>query len=650
MDCVFVGAGDIAHEYASDMAGSELSLKAVCDLKRDRATSLVAEFGGEPYTDLESMLDDESAPLLLNLTNHASHAPVTRTGLEHDRHVFSQKPLALEAAEAYDLVRTAEQRGLSLGCAPCSTTRPAQRRAVVGLTDGRVGDVRVIYAHAHVGRVTEWHDTPASFLEVGPLYDGAVYPLTLLVSWYGPITRIRVASASDAWPARESQRPSGPSHFEAVLETAAGPVVRLTASFYVPHRSREFNSLEFHGDDGSLYLQDTGAMDDGTSLVQFGRQGREYVPMPPQYPSRRRGFAEGPVRLAHSVKTGEQNVESGYRAAHIVAICNAIERAVKKGRAVDVPHIEEAPEAEPRVAPDWQPSLDDSGAVRLPRIGFGCSRYRAGTYVDRRESIATALDAGYRLFDSAELYGNEERIGELLARPGAPDRSAIHLTSKVWNTNHGHLAEACRTTLDALGVDVLDTYLLHWPDAWVYQGPLYRLAELPPEEQETLTFPRDDDGEIREADVALTETWRSMGDLVTEGLVRAIGICNIGLDRLKPLLECGERSPAVVQVEAHPYEPRQELVDFCNARGIRVIAHTPLGPSELLTDPTVREVADELGASPAQTVLAWNVNRGVVPIPASNSAEHLVENLEAASIQLSPDQQDRINQLGEEAT
>lgn len=109
-------------------------------------------------------------------------------------------------------------------------------------------------------------------------------------------------------------------------------------------------------------------------------------------------------------------------------------------------------------------------AIRMPPVGFGCSRYRDGTYVDRIDSIATALDAGYRLFDSAELYGNEERIGAPLDRRGAPDREDLFLLSKVWNTNHQHVAEACEGMLEALNVDQLDCYMLPGPNRGSIKG------------------------------------------------------------------------------------------------------------------------------------------------------------------------------------
>jgi alcohol dehydrogenase (NADP+) len=664
--CAFVGAGAVAEKYAAGLAESPLELTAVCDLDGDRADRFAAAHGAAAYTDLDEMLAAEPAPLVVNLTSHGAHAPVTAQSLAADRHVFGEKPLALDGDEALALVETAERRGLALDAAPINHRCDAQRHVRGLLGDGRLGPVRLGYAHAHVGRVTEWHDHPDSFLDVGPLYDGGVYPLNLLVSWFGPVERVRTADAVDVWPDRESKSPGRPAHVEATLAFATGPTVRLTASLYAPHRSREFNSLELHGDDGSLYLEDSGALAADVETVAVGGSGREYVAAPHPFPRRERPYLDGPERLAVAVERGERPTAGGRRAAHVVAVCNAIEAAASSGQSVAVddcgvdrpalgpPPVRPPAEREERTAdgttdgtgrPRSAESVARAAAVRLPPVGFGCSRYRDGEYVDRIDSVATALDAGYRLLDSAELYGNEERIGDLLDAPGSPDRDGLFLVSKVWNTNHEHVAEACEGTLDALGVDALDCYMLHWPEAWAYQGPLRNLAAKPPAEQEALTFPTDGDGSPETVDVSLTETWRRLEALHDRGLARTLGVCNVSRDQLERLLASARVPPAVVQVEVHPYRPRTDLVAACHERGIRVMAHSPLSAPGLLDEPVLAEIADAHDVSPAAVVLAWNVERGVVPIPASNDPDHVVANLAAARLRLTDAERDRIASL-----
>jgi alcohol dehydrogenase (NADP+) len=649
VNCLFVGAGSIASEYAAGLSGSRFSLAGVCDLDGERAAALADEHGCPAFTDLEAALGETDAPIVVNLTSHAAHAPVTAAALSADRHVFSQKPLALDSGVAADLLSTARRRDLALGCAPTTPEAPSQRRAARLYADGRLGPVRLGYAHAHVGRVTDWHDRPDPFLETGPLYDGGVYPLTLLVSWFGPVESVRTADSLDVWPDRERRRPTAPSHVEATLSFGSGPTVRLTASLYAPHRSREFYGLELHGDDGSLYLRGTGAMGTDLDDVRFGRLGREYTTVPPQSPPTPRAYVDAVERLAAGIDAGTPPRGTARRAAHVVAVCNAIESVAEEGGPIAVPdrgvESDPVPVPAPAVAPTDRAS--ESHSIRLPPVGFGCSRYRDGEYVDRIDSIATALDAGYRLFDSAELYGNEHRIGETLSAPGAPDRETVFLLGKVWRTNHRreHLLEACAGSRSELGIDAFDCYALHWPTALSHRGPLRRLAEKPIERREALTFPEDDDGAPETADVSLETAWRNLETVHERGWARTLGVCNVSRAQLETILETGTFPPAIVQIERHPYRPRDDLVDFCHERGIRVLAHSPLSAPDLLEEPVLAAIGEEYDLSPAGVVVAWNVTRGVVPIPSSTTPSHIVSNLAAATERLDPDACRRIEAL-----
>lgn len=639
MNCLFVGAGAIATEYAAGLASSPLALAGVCDLDGERARSLAQPYDCRAFSDLDDALAAVDAPLVVNLTSHAAHGPVTRTALEAGRHVYSQKPLALDADVAADLLELARERGLALGCAPGTTRGPSQRRAGRLLADGRLGPVQLGYAHAHVGRVTDWHDRPESFLEIGPLYDGGVYPLALLVEWFGPVESVRVADALDSWPARETRRPSAPSHVEATLAFESGPTVRLTASLYVPHRSREFYGLELHGDDGSLYLGGTGAMDDSHDAVQYGRVGRSYTSVPAQRPTRAYRYLDPVESLATTVASGRPSRASGRRGAHVVAVCNAIETAAESGGPVPVADFgaTATPVPAPVVSPAGADDTGRDGAIRLPPVGVGCSRYRDGEYVERADSIATALDAGYRLLDSAELYGNEHRIGDLLSAPGAPDRDGLFVLGKAWRTNHRreHLLDACRGSLDELGIEAFDCYALHWPEAWAHRGPLARLAEKPVARQEELTFPEDDDGNIETAEIPLGQAWANLEAVYERGWAHTLGLCNVSRAQLETVLDSGRVAPALVQIERHPYQPRSDLVAFCHERGIRVVAHSPLSAPGLLEEPVVVDIAEEYDCSPASVVLAWNVTQGVVPIPSSTTPAHIVSNAAAGGRRLS---------------
>jgi diketogulonate reductase-like aldo/keto reductase len=192
--------------------------------------------------------------------------------------------------------------------------------------------------------------------------------------------------------------------------------------------------------------------------------------------------------------------------------------------------------------------------------------------------------------------------------------------------------------------------MLHWPDAWSYQGPLRNLAAKSPAEQEELTFPTDADGNRATVDSSLPETWRRLETLVDRGLTRTLGLCNVSLDQLTTVVDVARVLPAIIQIESHPYQPRTALVQACHERGIRVMAHSPLSASGLLGEPTLHEIADAKEVSPAAVVLAWNVERGVVPIPSSIDPQHIVGNLAAARVRLTDEEMARIGTLADPAS
>jgi alcohol dehydrogenase (NADP+) len=263
-----------------------------------------------------------------------------------------------------------------------------------------------------------------------------------------------------------------------------------------------------------------------------------------------------------------------------------------------------------------------------------------------------ALDMGVRLLDGAELYGTEPLIGDILQRPGSPPREALYLISKAWNTNHApeHLTNACRASREALGVDTLDCYMLHWPDAWQHTEPLAGIETLSHDDATTRTFPTDEHGDPLEANVDLKTTWRAMEALVERGWTRHLGVSNFERDGLEQLLAFADVPPAINQIACHPYAPRTELVNFCQQRGLRVMAHSPLSTEGLLDDPTLQSIATEHGASTAQVVLRWLIQRDIVPIPSSTSRTHIADNLDVFQFTLSDEAMERIGGLRLPAT
>jgi alcohol dehydrogenase (NADP+) len=270
----------------------------------------------------------------------------------------------------------------------------------------------------------------------------------------------------------------------------------------------------------------------------------------------------------------------------------------------------------------------------IPVLGFGTLiPDPAVTMTATRD----ALEAGFRHFDCAERYQNEREVGEALqaglAAGGIP-REDIFLTTKLWNTNHRpeRVEPAFKASLERLRINYLDLYLVHTPFA--FQAG---------DEQD----PRDQDGKVLyDRGVTLLDTWRAMEGLVDQGRCRAIGLSDIGLDQLLPLYESARIKPAVVQVESHPYLPETELLEFCKAKGIVLLAFAPLGHGARpgpLEDAVILEVAGRVGKSPAQVLLAWAVQRGTALLTTPKSAARARENFNISA--LPDDAFDQINRI-----
>ena len=258
------------------------------------------------------------------------------------------------------------------------------------------------------------------------------------------------------------------------------------------------------------------------------------------------------------------------------------------------------------------------GAGHIPAIGFGTLIPDAAATI---RATRDALKAGFRHFDCAERYRNEREVGEALRAglaAGGIAREDIFVTTKLWNSNHRpeRVEPAFAASLDRLGLSYLDLYLIHTPFAFQ-----------PGDEQD----PRDQDGNVIYDDgVTLLDTWRAMESLVDRGKCRAIGLSDIGLHELLPIYESARIKPAVLQVEAHPYLPETELLEFCKAKDIVFLAFAPLGhgirPGPL-EDPVISAIAARVGKTPAQVLLAWAVQRGTALLTTPKTTARAQENL-----------------------
>jgi alcohol dehydrogenase (NADP+) len=263
------------------------------------------------------------------------------------------------------------------------------------------------------------------------------------------------------------------------------------------------------------------------------------------------------------------------------------------------------------------------GAGHMSALGFGTLIPDAAVTIT---ATRDALEAGFRHFDCAERYGNEREVGRALQAGLAARgiaREDIFVTTKLWNSNHRpeRVEPAFKASLDRLGIQYLDLYLIHTPFA--FQAG---------DEQD----PRDQNGNvIYDHDVTLFDTWKAMETLVDHGKCRAIGLSGIGLDELKPLYESARIKPAVVQVEAHPYLPETELLEFCKEKGIVFLAFAPLGHGMRpgpLEDAVISAISARAGKTPAQVLLAWAVQRGTALLTTPRTAARARENFDISAL------------------
>ena len=262
-------------------------------------------------------------------------------------------------------------------------------------------------------------------------------------------------------------------------------------------------------------------------------------------------------------------------------------------------------------------------AIHMPFLGFGT------LIPDAAETIRAtkdALEAGFRHFDAAERYRNESEVGEALQAgltAGNIAREEIFVTTKLWNTNHRseRVEAAFEASLNRLRLNYLDLYLIHTPYAFQ-----------PGEDQD----PRDENGNIiYDRSVTLLDTWRAMEKLVDSGKCKAIGLSDISLNDLVSIYESARIKPAVVQVEAHPYLPETELLEFCREKGIVFLAFAALGHGikpGMLEDPVVLTIAARVGKTPAQVLLAWALQRGTALLTTPKTAARAQENFDISPL------------------
>jgi alcohol dehydrogenase (NADP+) len=265
----------------------------------------------------------------------------------------------------------------------------------------------------------------------------------------------------------------------------------------------------------------------------------------------------------------------------------------------------------------------NNGSGAIPAVGFGTL---IPDPLATKEATKAALEAGFRHFDCAERYRNEEAIGEALQevfKAGAIRREDVFVTTKLWNTNHR--PERVKPAFDAsrrrLQIDTVDCYIIHTPFAFQ-----------PGDEQD----PRDERGQvIYDSEVTLVDTWRALERLVDEGQCKSIGLSDVNLEKLREIVAAARIKPAVVQVESHPYLPEWELLDFCREHGIVLLAFAALGHGmdpKLLDDPVITSIAQRVHKTPTQVALAWAVQRGTAFLTTSTKPHNIQANFDISAL------------------
>ncbi len=252
-----------------------------------------------------------------------------------------------------------------------------------------------------------------------------------------------------------------------------------------------------------------------------------------------------------------------------------------------------------------------ANGVKMPWLGLGVYKVEDGQEVV--DSVKYAIKAGYKSIDTAKIYENEEGVGKAIKESGV-SREELFVTSKVWNADQGYdtTLQAFETSLNKLGLEYLDLYLIHWPVEGKYK-----------------------------------DTWKALEKLYKDGKIRAIGVSNFQVHHLEDLIADAEVKPMVNQIEFHPLLTQIEVREYCKKQGIQVEAWSPLAQGELLDNEVLTRIAEKHGKSTAQVILRWDLQNEVVTIPKSTKEHRIIQNADVFDFELNAEEVEKINALNQ---
>lgn len=253
----------------------------------------------------------------------------------------------------------------------------------------------------------------------------------------------------------------------------------------------------------------------------------------------------------------------------------------------------------------------------IPCIGFGT--YKIDKKSELEYALTHALEFGYRHIDTASIYNNEEYIGEVIQNIGI-DRKELFITSKVWNDMQGYDSTilSCHNSLEKLKTDYLDLFLIHWPAPFKFRNKWKDI---------------------------MIETWSAMEYLLSQNLVKSIGISNFKIHHIEHLLSFAKTKPVVNQIELHPGFQQTEIVKYCKSQNILIEAWGPLGQGRLLDNNTINTIANEYNKTISQIILKWSIQKGFVPLVKSINKKRIQDNINIFDFTLSTEHMQQLDTI-----